>query len=147
MIIQVILLDLYSFCPLFCPSLHEIFLWYFQFLEEISDLSHSIVFLYFFVWFIQEDLLISPCYSLECCIQLGIFFFLSPLPFISLLSSAIYKASSDNHFASCISFCLVWILSLLPVQCSNFHPQFLWHSVYQIESLESIHYLHYIIVK
>ena len=36
-----------------------------NFLEEISSLSHSIVFLYFFALFIEEGLLISPCYSLE----------------------------------------------------------------------------------
>ena len=56
-----------------------------NFLEEISNLSHSVVFLYFFAWFIEEDL-ISPCYSLERCIQLGIFFsFLPCLSFLSFL--------------------------------------------------------------
>ena len=34
-----------------------------NFLEEISSLSHSIVFLYFFVLFTKEGFLISPCYS------------------------------------------------------------------------------------
>ena len=43
-----------------------------DFLEEISGLSHSIVFLYFFALIIEEDFLISPCYSLELCIQMGI---------------------------------------------------------------------------
>ena len=33
-----------------------------NFLEEISSLFHSIVFLYFFALFISESLLISPCY-------------------------------------------------------------------------------------
>ena len=32
---------------------------------EISSLSPSVVFLYFFVLFIEEGLLISPCYPLE----------------------------------------------------------------------------------
>ena len=32
-------------------------------LEEISSLSHSIVFLYFFVLITEEGFLISPCYS------------------------------------------------------------------------------------
>ena len=40
---------------------------------------------------------LSPCCSLELCIQMGIPF-LSPLPFTSLLFSAIWKASSDSHF-------------------------------------------------
>ena len=36
--------------------------------EEISSLSPSVVFLYFYVLFIDEHLLVSPCYSLELCI-------------------------------------------------------------------------------
>ena len=47
-----------------------------NFLEEISSLSHSIVFLYFFALIPEEGFLISPCYSLELCIQMGIFPFL-----------------------------------------------------------------------
>ena len=43
-----------------------------NFLEEISSLSHSIVFLYFFALITEEAFLISPCYSLELCIQMGI---------------------------------------------------------------------------
>ena len=43
-----------------------------HFLEEISSLSHSIVFLYFFALITEEGFLISPCYSLELCIQMGI---------------------------------------------------------------------------
>ena len=45
-----------------------------NFLEEISSLSHFIVFLYFFSLFTCKGFLISSCYSLELCIQLGIFF-------------------------------------------------------------------------
>ena len=41
-----------------------------NFLEEISSLFHSIVFLYFFAFIIEEGFLISPCYSLELCIQI-----------------------------------------------------------------------------
>ena len=36
-----------------------------NFLEEISSLSHSVVFLYFFALIAEEGFLISPCYSLE----------------------------------------------------------------------------------
>ena len=43
-----------------------------NFLKEISSLSHSIVFLYFFALIPEEGFLISPCYSLELCIQMGI---------------------------------------------------------------------------
>ena len=69
-----------------------------NFIEEISSLSPSIVFLYFFALFTKEGFLISPCYFLELCIQMGIFS-LSPLLFASLLFSAIYKAPSDKHLA------------------------------------------------
>jgi len=54
-----------------------------NFLEEISSLSHSIVFLYFFALITEEDLLISPCYSLELR---WVYLFFSPLLFASLLS-------------------------------------------------------------
>ena len=37
----------------------------FSFLEEISSLSHSVVFLYFFALIAEEGFLISSCYSLE----------------------------------------------------------------------------------
>ena len=48
-----------------------------NFLEEISILSHSIVFLYFFALITEEGFLISPCYSLELCIQMSITFLFS----------------------------------------------------------------------
>ena len=47
-----------------------------NFLEEISSLSHSIIFLYFFA-LITEEGFVSPCYSLELCIQTGISFLFS----------------------------------------------------------------------
>ena len=48
-----------------------------NFLEEISSLSQSVVFLYFSAWIAEEGFLISPCYSLELCIQMGISFLFS----------------------------------------------------------------------
>ena len=48
-----------------------------DFLEEISSLSHSIVFLYFFSLITEEGFLISPCHSWELCIQMGISFLFS----------------------------------------------------------------------
>ena len=48
-----------------------------NFLEEISSLSHSFVFLYFFTLITEEGFLISHCYSLEFCIQRSIFFLFS----------------------------------------------------------------------
>ena len=60
-----------------------------NFLEEISSLSHSIVFLYFL------SLLAILWNSAFRCVYLTF----SPLLFASLLFSAICKAFSDNHFA------------------------------------------------
>ena len=48
-----------------------------NFLEEISSLSHSVVFLYFFSLIAEEGYLISPCFSLELCIQMLISFLFS----------------------------------------------------------------------
>ena len=45
-----------------------------NFLEEIPSLSNSVVFLYFFALITEEGFLISPCYSLELCIQMLIIF-------------------------------------------------------------------------
>ena len=42
-----------------------------------SPNSRSIVFLYFFALITEEGFLISPCYSLELCIQMGISFLFS----------------------------------------------------------------------
>ena len=48
-----------------------------HFFEEISSLSHSVVFLSFFALITEEGFLISPCYSLELCIQMHISFLFS----------------------------------------------------------------------
>ena len=56
-----------------------------NFLEAISSLSHSLVFLYFFALIIEEGFLISPCYSLELCIQMDLSFLFSfAFPFSSI---------------------------------------------------------------
>ena len=85
------------------------------FFEKISSLSHSIVFLYFFALITEEGFLISPCYSLELCIQMGISFLFSfaiHFPFFT----AICKASSDNCFAFLHFFFLGMVL--IPVSCT-----------------------------
>ena len=94
----------------------------FTFLEKISGLSHSIVFLYFFSLLTQEGFLISPCFSLELCIQLGISF---PFSFAFHISSFLgfCKASSDNHFA----FLHFFFLGIILVTTSY---TMLWTSVH-----------------
>ena len=62
-----------------------------NFLEEISSLSHSIVFLYFFASIAEEVFLISPCYSSEFCIQMGI-----SLLFSFAFTSLIFTCTSPD---------------------------------------------------
>src|SRR5574337_1685966 len=59
-----------------------------NFLEEIPSLSHSVVFLYFFALITEEGFLISPCFSLELCIQM----------FISFLFSLAFHFSSFHSY-------------------------------------------------
>ena len=68
-----------------------------NFLEEIPSLSHSVVFLYFLHSSFKKPFLSLLVILWELCIQLGISF--PFLLFASLLSSALRKASSGNHFA------------------------------------------------
>ena len=70
-------------------------------LEEVSSLSHSIVFLYFFAFFTQEDFLISPCYSLKL---LSDGYMLTFLLYLSILFLAICRASQTTILPFCISF-------------------------------------------
>ena len=87
-----------------------------NFLEAISSVSQSVLFLYFFPLIADDSFLISPCYfwnSAFRCLYLSF----SPLLLASLLFTAICKASLDSHLAFCISFPWEWSWSLSPVQC------------------------------
>ena len=71
----------------------------------------------------------------------------SPLPFTSLLFTAICKASSDSRFAFCISFPWGWSWSLPPVQCHK-PPSIVLQALCLSDlSLESISHFHCIIVR
>ena len=87
-----------------------------NFLEEISSLSQSIVFLYFFALITEEDSDLSLLFlSLLAILWNSAFRWLYPsffpLPFTSLLLSAICKASSDNHFPFLHFFFLKMVLT------------------------------------
>ena len=86
------------------------------FIEEISSLSHSVVFLYFFALITEEVFLISPRYSSFSAFR-WVYLSFSPLPFTSILFTAICKASPDRHFTFLSSFPWGWSWSLSPVQC------------------------------
>ena len=92
-----------------------------NFLEESSSLSHSIIFFHFFVLINEEGFLISPCYSLELCIQMGksflllclslVFFsqlFVRP-PQITLLPFLI------SFWGGCLDHCLLYnVMNICP---------------------------------
>ena len=114
-----LLLHPYSFCPLFLFIFAWNILLVSDFLEEISSLCHSIVFLHFFALFTWEGFPISPRYSLEFPFS-WVYLSFSPLPFASLLFPAIFKASSDNHFAFSHFFFLGMVL--IPPSCTCHEP-------------------------
>ena len=86
-----------------------------NFLEEIVSLSHFIVFLYFFALIPEEGFLISPCYSLELCVQMGIVFLFSFL--FCFFSQLFVRSPQTAILPFCISFSWGWSWSLPPVQC------------------------------
>jgi len=88
-----------------------------NFLEEIYSLSHCIVFLYFFALIAEEGFLISPCYSLELCIQMGISFIFS---FVFLFFSQLFvRPPQTTILPFCISFSSGYSWLLSPVQCDK----------------------------
>ena len=92
-----------------------------DFLEEISSLSHPVVFLYFFVLITKKGFVISPCYSLELFIQMGISFLFS---FAFSFSSQLFVRPPQTTISPfCISFSWGWLWSLPPVQC--YEPLFI----------------------
>ena len=82
-----------------------------NFLEDVSSLSHSIVFPYFFALITEEGFLISLCYSWNSAFK-WVYLSFFPLPFASLLFLAICKTSSDNHVIFLYFFFLWWSWSL-----------------------------------
>ena len=119
-----------------------------NFLEEIFSLSHSVVFFYFFALISEEGFLLTPCYSLELCIQMGISFLFS-FAFCFSSSHNICKASSDNHFAFFHFFSMGMVLITVSYTMSqtSIHNSSGTHSVYQIESLKSISHFHCIAIR
>ena len=90
--------SIHTISDLYCAHLcMKISLGISNFLEEISSLSHSIVFFYLH-WSLRKSflsllaILWNPAFK-------WIYLSFSPLPFTSLLFIAVCKASSDNHFA------------------------------------------------
>ena len=93
-----------------------------NFLEGICSLSHSIIFLYFFALITEEGLLISPCSSLELCIQMDIYLSFSPLLFTSLISQLFVRPPQTDILLFCISFPRGWSYPCLLYNVMNLRP-------------------------
>ena len=87
-----------------------------NFLKEISSLSHSIVFLYFFALFTKKVSYISLLFSGTQHSDGYIFPFLL---FLSLLffPQMFVRPPSTTILPFCISFSWVWFWTLPPIQC------------------------------
>ena len=66
--------------------------------KEISSLSYSIVFLYFFALITEEGFLMSPCYSLELCIQIE--FTIIRIIIYAFILSLLHRSKSTFFFIS-----------------------------------------------
>ena len=90
-----------------------------NFLEEISSLSQSVIFLYFFALITLEGFLILLAILWNSAFRC-LYISFSPLLFTSLYT-AICKASLDGHFAFFHFFSMGMVLNLSPVQCHKPH--------------------------
>ena len=76
-----------------------------------------------------------------------LYLFFSPLPLASLLFLAMCKSSSDNHFAFLHFFFLGMVLITASCTVSQTSTHSSSGTVYQIQSLESVCHVHYIILR
>ena len=121
----------YHFCPLLSPSLHECSLGISNFHEEISSVSHSIVFLYFFALITEEGFLISPCYFWNLHSDGYIFPFLLCLELL-FFSQLFVRPLQTIIFPFCISFLGDGFDHHLLYNVMNLHLLFFRHSVFWI---------------
>ena len=102
-----LLLGLYNFCPILSPPLHETFPWYLIFLKRslvLPTLLFSSISLH---WSLRKAFLSLLAILWNSAFR-WIYLLICPLPFTSLLFSATWKASSDNHFAFLNFFSWGW---------------------------------------
>ena len=90
-----------------------------SFLEEISSLSHSFIFLYFFALITERPSHLSLLFF-GTLHSVWVYFSLYPLLFTSILFSAICKVSSDNHFAFLRLFFFEMVL--VTASCTMYKP-------------------------
>ena len=88
-----------------------------NFLDDISSLSHSVVFFYFFALISEEGFLIFPWYSLELCIQMGIYFSFLLCLLLLFFSQLFIRSPQTTILPLFIYFSWGWSWSLPVVQC------------------------------
>ena len=114
-----------------------------NFLEKIFSLSHSTVFLYFSALITEEGFLISPCYSLELCIQMDIFPFL--LCFWLLFFSQLFVRTPRQRF-----YFFAFLFhgdGLISCLLYNVTMSIVHQALYQISSLKSTSHFHCIVIR
>ena len=97
---------LYFIVPVFAWNVSLVFLIFLK----ISPVSHSIAFLYFSALIPKEGFLISPCYSLELCIQISVSFLFSFaflhfffLGMVLITASCIVSGTSVHSYSGTLS--------------------------------------------
>ena len=100
----------YHFCPLLCSSLHEMFPWHLLIFLKRSLVFPILLFSSISLHWSLRKAFLSLLASLWDSAFKWVYLSFSPLPFDSLLFSAICKASSDNHFAFLHFFFLGMVL-------------------------------------
>ena len=102
--------------------------------EEISSLSHSIVFLYFSTLITEAVFLICPCSSMELCIQMGIsfLFFFAFCIFSFFLFFFLWGLLQQPSCLFAFLFLGDGLDPYLMYNVMNLIPLFFRHSVYQI---------------
>jgi len=108
-----------------------------NFLEAFSSLSNSTVFLYFFALIVEAVFLLSPCYSLELSIQMGMYF-IFPLISHFFFSQLFVRPPWTTISPFCISFLGGWSLSLSPVQCHE-PPSIVLQALYLSDLIPGIY--------
>ena len=94
-----------------------------NFLEVISSLFHSVVFLYFFALIAEEGFLISSCFSLELCIQMLISFLFSLNFSLLFFSQLLVRPPQTAILLFCISFPWGWFSGIPQKKWSSHHGQ------------------------
>ena len=106
-----LLLGLYCFCPLLFHLWMKYFFDISSFLEEISSLSPSVVFLFFFALFTEEGLLSLLVFCGPLC-SVGCTFLFPPCFFTSLPLQLFVNPPQTTTLPSCFSFSLGWFCSM-----------------------------------